>query len=60
MDGHPLRVGRYSISYRRRLLQGAKLIGDFLKTNGLTWKLILKGKPTEVDVLLDSFLSQYH
>ena len=60
MDGHPLRFGRYSASYRKRLLQGAELVGDFLKKNGLTWKLVLKGQPAEVDILLDNFLSQYH
>lgn len=60
MDGHPLRFSRYSAAYRKRLLAGAKLVGEFLGSNDLTWKFVLKGKPKDVDVFLDLFLSQYH
>ena len=60
MDGHPIRFSRYSVAYRKRLLSGGQLVGEFLKNNQLTWKFILTGKPKDVDVCLDSCISQYH
>ena len=54
-DGGHLRLNKYSLAYRKRLLQGGVAITSYLKEKGLDENCIWKGKAAVVDDVPGSF-----
>lgn len=59
-DGGHLRLNKYSLAYRKRLLQGGVAITSYLKEKGLDENCIWKGKAAVVDDVLEAFVSDLH
>eukprot|EP00438_Fugacium_kawagutii_P002055 Skav212336 [mRNA] locus=scaffold1488:19301:20410:+ [translate_table: standard] len=55
-----LRWGRYSASYRARLLEAAKVLMLFLSDHGYGWDLISAGRSRDVDAALEAFVRNMH
>jgi hypothetical protein len=60
MDSSKLRLGRYSLAYRKRLIEGAALLQSFLKSHEVAWNVVSKGKASQVDEILDGFVISMH
>lgn len=60
MDGRKLRLSRYSVAYRNRLLEGAAHVQKYLRQFSLNIDACLKLKPDQIDSTLDGFVSQMH
>ena len=55
-----LRWGKYSFAYRNRLLNGGRALQAFLQSKDMSWDLIEKGRSSQVDGILESFVRQMH
>lgn len=60
MDGLHLRISRYSLSYRNRLLGAAAHLRSFLRKHKLDWNLVTKGRSKDVDIFLDQIVSELY
>ena len=55
-----LRWGKYSASYRARLLEAARVLMVFMTDHGHGWELIASGRSREVDAVLEEFIRSMH
>ena len=60
MDGGRLRLSRYSLAYRKRLVNSSQLLWKFLEKKGLPRSVIATGKSKTIDTLLDEFVASLH
>jgi len=55
-----LRWGKYSASYRARLLEAARVLMVFMTDHGHGWELIASGRSRKVDAVLEEFIRSMH
>lgn len=55
-----LRWGKFSASYRARLLEGARVLAVFLQDHGQNWQLISTGRSKVLDTILEEFIRNMH
>ena len=60
LETERLRWNKYSLSYRKRLLEGARCLEKFVIGCGFPGRIISLGKPDEVDEVLDSFVQKMY
>ncbi len=60
LEGGNLRLNKYSLAYRKRLVQGGVAVASYLRAIGLDDNSIWKGKAAVVDEVLDAFVSDLH
>lgn len=52
--------GKYSASYRARLLESAQVLAAFLAAHGQSWQLVVNGKSKVIDTALEEFIRCTH
>ena len=53
-------MGQIQLCYRNRLLNGGRALQAFLQSKDMSWDLIEKGRSSQVDGILESFVRQMH
>lgn len=53
-------MSRYSLAYRKRLVNSSQLLWKFLEKKGLPRSVIATGKSKTIDTLLDEFVASLH
>ena len=60
MEAGKLRLSKYSVAYRNRLIEGGLAVQRFLQSQGLSGKNLLECKASQLDVILEQFVSNCH
>ena len=60
MDGGKLRLSKYSLAYRQRLLAGGVSLNSFLRGKFGNWPTLLKEKTNIIDLTLEAYASYMH
>lgn len=55
-----LRWGKYSLAYKKRLLEGCRRLHEYLLSAGLSWNVILKHKASVVDGIVEQYIRAMH
>ena len=60
MEGAKLRLSKYSVAYRQRLLEGGTFLQHFLRSKNSSLERVLTANANEVDCWLEAFVNSLY